>query len=56
MMIDRSIRQISGVKVRVEYRPEGLLWTVEAPLSSFEASVDETPSTLGASSGAAETS
>jgi len=56
MMIDRSIRQISGVKVRVEYRPEGLLWTVEAPLSSFQASVDETPSPLGASSGAAETS
>jgi len=42
--------------VRVEYRPEGLLWTVEAPLSSFQASAEETPSPLDASSGATETS
>lgn len=56
MVIDRSIRQIAGVRTDVEFRSEGLVWTIEAPLSSIQANGDGTSprATTNGSSGPAE--
>ena len=56
LVIDRSIRQIAGVQSLIEFRPEGLVWTIEAPLGSIQASSDKAPSPfrVDARPGAAE--